>query len=107
MRLPFTVYDGKKKRPCTYEDLFIIVECGLDAEVFSKEKEYWFFNKKLYGMGTIVLLYASIKSMKQTNLAYSSLMVVDSSRIHSIKCKDLHKWMGNPMIKLIMLLEGI
>ncbi len=109
MRLPFNIYDGKKTRACTYEDLFIIVEFALDATVYTHEKEWLIFNKKLYGMGTLMLLYASIKALKQANhgLYYSSLVVVDSTRIARVKCKDLHKWKDNSLVRLMMQLEGI
>jgi hypothetical protein len=111
MRLPFTIYDGKKSQVCTYEDLFIIVEFNLDATVYSRETE-WFGlrHKKHYGMGTLILLYASIKAVMQNNYGLPwghAITVVDSTRIFSITCKDLHKWRGNPMVRLMMQLEGL
>lgn len=110
MTLPFTVHDGKKSRPCTYEDLFIIVEFGLDATVYSRDTEWWGMkHKTYYGMGTLILLYASIKAILQSNnkLPYSSLTVVDSTRIHRIKCPLLHTLVNKKLIRLIMQIEGL
>lgn len=108
MRLPFTIYDGKKSQVCTYEDLFIIVELGLDATVYSRETEWFGFrHKKHYGMGTLILLYASIKAIHQNAnyLPHGYISAVDSTRIFSITCRDLHKWRNNPFIKLMMQME--
>lgn len=111
MKLPFTIYDGKKTRSCTYEDLFVIVEFNLDASVYSRETSFFgLAYKKLYGMGSVVLLYASVKAVLQANQGLPwghALTIVDSTRISRIKCKELHKWKNNTMVRLLMQLEGL
>lgn len=107
MKLPFKIHDGKKYRPCTYEDLFIIVTWGLDYTIHGKRK--YLISRKMPNY-TLVDMYNALTKLRDLNSIYSPLNYLTmvsflESRIGHIKCKELHKWKANGMVRLIVQME--
>lgn len=105
MILPFNVYDGKEKRPCTYSDLFVIMNFGLDYRVWSLQRKWWFFRLE-ENQFVLAIVYANLQAMMDLANIYPQahyISVVDRYRIDLVECKELHVWKSNPLIALLFL----
>lgn len=106
MKLPFKINDGKVTRQCTYDDLWIINEMHLPVVVYGKKTFLWIFRQKLTPGDKIVrVLYAGVRAIKMSNYVYKGLSIMNSTRVHSIECPELHKYRNSKLIKMIMDLD--
>lgn len=107
--LSFKINDGKKWRQCTYDDLWIIIELKLHADVYSNTRRWFGLRRVKYSSSRIlVYVYAATKAVIMQNKGslpsawINAISIIDYARIHSVVCKDLHKYTNSGIVDIIM-----
>lgn len=111
MKMPFKVFDGKKTRICDFTDLYIIATFGLDFTMYQKRSMYGIpMPDKELSDAILFILFAAIKAIKEMSRMYpvsylSVVHIINHHQISKLRCKELHEWRKNRLIRLIVSLE--